>query len=83
VSSLAIGALTVNSDPSFNDISSLSLNFTQPVNPGVLAFKVKGKYLLNIWGLYCALVTFSLASVVLPFMLLAAALADLSGNSKV
>lgn len=63
-------------------LSPVSENLSEPVNPGPV-IKFKGKYLLNIWGIYCALVTFTLASVVLPVMMLSAFVSDLRGNSKV
>lgn len=66
-------ALTID-DPSNME----SLN---PVNPGI-ALKIKGKT-LNFWGILYGLTTFSVALVVLPFMILLAKVCDLRGRQKV
>jgi hypothetical protein len=44
--------------------------------------KIKGK-VLNAWGILYALATFSVAVIVLPFMIVSSVLADLLGNGKV
>lgn len=54
--------------------------FAQPLKLGP-HIRIKGKT-LNGWGILYALTTFSIAVVVLPFMLTLAALSDLCGNKK-
>ena len=44
--------------------------------------KIKGK-VLNGWGLLYAFTTFSIATLVLPFMIVAAFVADMTGSGKV
>eukprot|EP01035_Chromulina_nebulosa_P019261 gene19261-25116_t len=49
-------------------------------DPG-LHIKIKGKA-LNLWGIYCAFVTFSIAVLVLPAFSLLSVICDVTGNGK-
>ncbi len=44
--------------------------------------KIKGK-ILNAWGIVYALITFSVAVFVLPFMIITSFFADITGNGPV
>ena len=56
-------------------------SLAQPIDPGP-SIKIKGKT-LNLWGILYALTTFSVASVVFPFMVVLTGFCDLFGNKKV
>lgn len=66
------------------DAASVSISDTcsLPADPGLLSLRIKGK-VMNLWGLYCAIVTFTTALAVIPFVYISAVICDLQGEKKV
>lgn len=78
-SSHAVSGIT-----SLKAAATLSTDYSELATPVQYGphLKIKGK-VLNGWGIVYALVTFSIAVIVLPFMIVSSFFADITGNGPV
>jgi hypothetical protein len=76
-------AISPSHDENRNDLNALMFNprLSQPINLGP-HLKIGGR-VLNIWGVFYALITYVVALAVLPVMVILSFLCDVFGDKKV